>query len=297
MLPPFGNALLAATGTAKDRTLFAYGAMLVARRVVERLHVVQVAPPDPLTVARDTTDVEASLGPELAALRTDGRLTSSVAAGEPLDALLRLALARQSDLILVGERRPRQGRRSLARRLAMNAPCSVWMVPDGAGPIIERMLAPVDFSARSAHALTLATAIAERLGSRRCTTVHVRFNSAAATYDEYDEILLSDAQQAFSIFVARIDLHGIDLSALFEEGADVAGTILRVAEEHAVDMIVMSTRGRSRAAAVLLGSETDHMMMVSPVPMLAVKRHGARLRLLQALLERRIRGREGPRFG
>jgi hypothetical protein len=46
----------------------------------------------------------------------------------------------------------------------------------------------------------------------------------------------------------------------------------------------------------VLGSETDHVLMASPVPVLAVKHFGTRLRLLDALFDRRRRDRGGPKF-
>ena len=59
----------------------------------------------------------------------------------------------------------------------------------------------------------------------------------------------------------------------------------------------MGTRGRSRSAALLLGSETEHVMRETTLPVIAVKHFGARLRFLEALLARRLRPRGGARFG
>jgi sulfate permease, SulP family len=294
-MSPLPSCILPLVDGESDDTLLRHGAMLVTTGLVERIHLLQVAADGSATPPAAV--IEERLPHELSSLRTEGRVTVQALRGEPLDALLAAAVERSVDVILVGGRHGRLVRRSLARRLAMKAPCAVWMIPNGCAPAVEEILVPVDFSLRSAEALTLATGIGARLGLDRCTTVHVRFNSATTSCDEYDEILLEDVHRAFDVFTARIDLHDVDLRALFEEGSDVSATILRVARERRVDTIVMSTRGRSRAAAVLLGSETDHVMMRSPVPVLAVKRHGPRLRFLQALLERRTRRRDGARFG
>ena len=58
----------------------------------------------------------------------------------------------------------------------------------------------------------------------------------------------------------------------------------------------MGTRGRSRSAAVLLGSETEQTLMTTGVPVLTVKHFGARLRLSQALREERLKGRAIERY-
>ena len=73
-------------------------------------------------------------------------------------------------------------------------------------------------------------------------------------------------------------------------------SILRIAMEQSCDLIVMATRGRSPSAAVLLGSETEHCLMATPIPLLAVKHFGARLSLLQALRDQRFRKRGEERF-
>jgi hypothetical protein len=59
----------------------------------------------------------------------------------------------------------------------------------------------------------------------------------------------------------------------------------------------MNTRGRSRAASVLLGSTTSETMADTAVPLLAVKHHGSRMRLLEALLNHRVWERKGPKTG
>jgi nucleotide-binding universal stress UspA family protein len=224
------------------------------------------------------------------------RASCSVLAGDRLDVLIRLAAAQRSDLLLLGHRQARSGRRSLARRLAMSAPCSVWLVPEGSAPRVGRLLAPIDFSPRSADALQIATRVAAAAGLPELDALHVRFNSAAVGYQEYEEIEISGEHEAFALFVARLDLHDVHVKPVFEQAPDIAATIRRVATERRCDLIVMGTRGRSRAASVLLGSETEQTLIHTRIPLLAVKRHGARLRLVHALLEQRLRDRGDLRY-
>ena len=216
--------------------------------------------------------------------------------GDVTDQLLRFAARKKVDLVLLGHRRSRSARRSLARRLAMTAPCSVWMVPNGSAAKLERILIPIDFSDKAADALRVGSAIASLAGLEQAVALHVFFNQASVTYDEYDDILRENEAEAFRIFAARIDLHGVDVIPLFEEGPNVAHTVNRIAVEGKADLVVMGTRGRSRSAAILLGSETDHTIMETKIPILAVKHFGARLRLLQVLLDPRMRERGSPRF-
>jgi len=216
--------------------------------------------------------------------------------GTRVDCLLELAANRGADFILVGHGQG-SGRRSLARRLAMKAPCSVWMVPEGAPARVDSILAAVDFSTPSANALSVATQIAALNKVEECRALHVYFKEAVAGFDEYRESLREEEGQAFSRFVAPLELHGVRVNPVFEESASVSHAIERVAESEAVDLIVMGTRGQSPAAAVLLGSESEHVMMETRIPLLVVKQRGARIGLLRMLLDRDFHGQPGPRFG
>jgi nucleotide-binding universal stress UspA family protein len=125
-------------------------------------------------------------------------------------------------------------------------------------------------------------------GGAECLALHVYFNEAVVTYDGYDQVLRGQEQQMYEQFTAAIDCQGVHVRPLFEESARAAHAIDRVARKHGVDAIVMGTRGRSRSAALLLGSVTEEMILSTSVPLLAVKHFGARLSVLQALLDRRF---------
>jgi hypothetical protein len=60
-----------------------------------------------------------------------------------------------------------------------------------------------------------------------------------------------------------------------------------VAQQDETDLIVMATRGRSRAAAVLLGSTTSSAMAITPIPLLAVKHFGSLMSVVDAILDHR----------
>jgi nucleotide-binding universal stress UspA family protein len=237
-----------------------------------------------------------TLPPGLAAAGNERPATVRHLRGAVLDAVLREIVALGADLVLVGSGPAGTDRRALVRRLAMQAPCSVWMVPGDADASIQRILVPIDFSALSGDALQVATAVAAGTGAA-CAALHVRFDPTLAAPGEAVTAALGREREAFNILAARADLHGVDVEGVFEDGRDVAKVVLRVAEERRSDLIVMGTRGRTRAAALLIGSETEHILQESGRPVLAVKHFGAHLRLTEALLDPRFSDREGPRFG
>ena len=288
-MTPYGRVLIAA-GSAFDRALFDYVKLLGAMWPATSFWITQAIPPERGKAPRwHEHDLPAGLQ-ELAAR---GRLTLRVRVSPPLDVYLQDAVALRADLVLVGAGDPR---RTLARRLAMKAPCSVWMVPGGAGAPIASLLAPVDFSPRSADALGVAIQIAVAAGLERCHVLHTRFDPSTAGYEEYEEAANLKAHESLRLFLARIDGRGIDLEPMLIENADVGNSILRVAADLRSSLIVMGTRGRSRAASVILGSETEHVLTSSPVPVLAVKHFGAGLRIIDAFLDRRVRTQRVEKF-
>jgi sulfate permease, SulP family len=126
--------------------------------------------------------------------------------------------------------------------------------------------------------------------------LHTRFDPSTVGYEEYQEAADLKAHESLNLFLARIDGHGTDIAPVLIESADVGHSILRVAADLGSSLIVMGTRGRSRAASVILGSETEHVLTSSPVPVLAVKHFGAGLRLIDAFLDRRVRTQRVPKF-
>jgi sulfate permease, SulP family len=134
----------------------------------------------------------------------------------------------------------------------------------------------------------VATSLARLGGHVECLALHVYFNEAVIAYEGYDQVLRGREREAYQQFVAPINCQGVPVQPLFEEGANVAHVIGRVAQQHGADAIVMATRGRSRSAAILLGSVTEEMILSTTVPLLAVKHFGARMGVLQALLDRRF---------
>jgi SulP family sulfate permease len=217
--------------------------------------------------------------------------------GDVLDELLALAAEMKPDLLMLDENFTRDSHRSLARRLAMKAPCSVWMLPASSPQAISKILVPVDFSDCSADALRTAAAIAASQGLNEITVVHVYFDDAVVSYEEHAAVMLEEQETRFAHFLSRLKLGDVEVKTIWKENPNIGETIARTAQEEQCDLIVMGTRGRSQSAAILLGSETEQALMDSTIPTLAVKHFGPHLGILQALLDRRFHRQHEAHFG
>lgn len=292
----YGHLAVGLARTEEDAALIRYAALVARLGTAKEVRFVHVLPRSASAAATQEHDVvlkvmQADVQRHFDSVPGSTRVSCEVLQGPLVDQLLAYVADKQVDLLLVGHGLEAPGRRALARRLAMKAPCSVWMVPEDAPDTLRRILVPIDFSEHAADSMVVATAMASLSGNAECLALHVYFNKAVITYEEYDQILRGEEAQAYGQFMAPINCRGVKVKPLFEEGIDVAQIILRVAERERADLIVMATRGRSRSAAILLGSVTEETIIETRVPLLAVKHFGARLGVLQALLDRRFRDR------
>jgi nucleotide-binding universal stress UspA family protein len=287
---PFVRPLAALSLTESDASLLRYAALATSLADINEIRFAHVLASGSPQTDEETHAVRKRMEAEAAAHfdRLPEHAAFDVVRGPRLDELLELSLRHHNDVVFVGHGQAHSGRRSLARRLAMVAPCSVWLAPEGSPCRISSILAPTDFSSDSADALSAATSIAAAAGVERVHALHVYFDPSTIRYDEHVQEIHGQEEAAFEQMVQSVDCHGVEVEPLFEESSHVPDAILRVAERLSSDLVVMNTRGRSRAAAVFLGSVTSATMAATLLPLLAIKHFGSRLPLLSALLSQRI---------
>lgn len=292
----FQRVVVALSRSGSDAELIRYAAVVTRLGITQAVHFVHVTVSSNLTVAdlaAQHDDLQRLVEAHFGATQDELQVSCHVLEGSRTDALLEFAGEQEADLILLGHRKQSRGCRSLACGLAMTAPCSVWVIPEGAPATISRIIAPVDFSEHSADSLSQALMIAHLQGFEECRALHVSFDPLAFTHEEREEGFRIYERHNFNEFLKPVNTHGIAVVPEFDDSPNVAGTILRSAEKMSADLIVMSTRGRSRAAAILLGSTTLQTLMDSPLPVLAVKHYGAHLNLLQVLRDAELWQRPG----
>jgi sulfate permease, SulP family len=280
--------LVALSQTESDIALLKYARLVVDTGCAREIRFVHVqsavhwghgAP----AVAVSIPDVEQAVERHFGQIPAGVIASCHVEHGERVDALIEAATRLRTDIILLGHRRNRTGQRSLSRRLVMIAPSSVWMVPEGAPNSIRRILAPVDFSEHSADSLAVAASIAKVAEADECLALHVFFRDSTVLYPEQGEAYRLAQQREFDRFMETANAADFAVDRRLEEGPEPSKTILRIANNQESDLIVMNTRGRSRAAAVLLGSVTTQVIVETPIAILAVKHFGAMMGLFQAL--------------
>ena len=284
----FHNVTVPLSMTESDIGLIRYAHMVASLGVTNEVRFVHVVTPTNSEAARATRNdvllqMKALVAEHFGEPIEEVAVDCHVVEGNRIDQLVDFSIHFKADLILLGHRNARSGRRSLAQRLAMITPCSVWSVPEDSPPRLNRILAPIDFSDHSADSLAMATCIARLQGLDTCETIHAFFDPSAIRYDERVDEIRGEEQLAFEKFVADVNTHGVTVQPTFVECNQTADAVIRHGVKMRADLIVMSTRGRSQTAAILLGSVTAQTIAESPMPVLAVKHFGAHLNLLEAL--------------
>jgi nucleotide-binding universal stress UspA family protein len=128
--------------------------------------------------------------------------------------------------------------------------------------MVQHLIVPVDGSDASWRATDVAVGLA-----RRCDA------DVQVVEVVFDEVEMADSRARLAERVSQHDVAGVDVTTttlLAEEG--VADALALQIESHPESMIVMSSHGRGRSAA-LLGSVTEQLLQLTFGPMLVVGPH------------------------
>ena len=133
---------------------------------------------------------------------------------------------------------------------------------------IKKILAPTDFSDLSAKGVRYACRLAKEVGAQ-LILINVVLLDESNIIDKHE---MGQHKQRLDEFITRIaaDVGGeLKIRKVVDAGQPY-GTILSCAEKERVDLIVMSSHGRTGLSRMLIGSVTDKVLRGSPFPVLVV---------------------------
>lgn len=145
--------------------------------------------------------------------------------------------------------------------------------PTSVRPTLKRVMFTTDFSSVSEKVLSHAVAITRRYRSK----IYVAHVIPPDLYKSVPKEILPDAVKQTRAHVqhemSRL-LHGGKLrrlrhQVLIEEG-DIADVLLRLVRKHAIDLLVIGTRGHRGVKRTLLGSVAEKVFRQAPCPVLIV---------------------------
>jgi len=142
---------------------------------------------------------------------------------------------------------------------------------------IKNILVTTDLSEASTSAMEYASWLAnrEKANVQLIYSVDniptVAYHTVDLTYDKFkDEILTLEHKKLLQYSNSFSSLFSQHIRVVLTEGP-AAQSIVRYANDHQVDMIIMSTHGRTGIQHVLLGSVTERVVRTAKCPVLTIK--------------------------
>lgn len=217
---------------------------------------------------------------------TEYRVVRDVAAGPPI---LKYAESHEIDLIIMGTHGRRGLRRFLMGSVAeevmrlSNCPVLTMREREAEPEAARSILVPIDFSDHSLEALRYASYLAEMEGAR-LDLVHVIEEAMHPAFYNTGVLSVYDVQPDLDA-VAQLHLRrlyreadGPACEVRFEAiPGHPAREIVRYAEEHDSDLIVMATHGLAGLEYFFIGSVAEHVVRTAPCPVFTVKAFGKSL--------------------
>ena len=137
----------------------------------------------------------------------------------------------------------------------------------------KNILVPVDFSEVSTHALDYAQTVAKALGAS-VHVLHVLLDLRSQDWSvELPEMALGGLLESCQTYAQQrldalaVDAPGERVVAIGQPFSE----IIRYAESHGVDLIVMGTHGLGAIEHMLLGSVAEKVVRKAPCPVLTVR--------------------------
>lgn len=142
---------------------------------------------------------------------------------------------------------------------------------------IKRILAPTDMSELSQAGVRYALDLARRVGAE-VTVYHVLSTDELMQHElggplsrvleKYEQTLQKFLDERFSDILPLVEVH-----TKVEIGVP-DDNIVQEAEKEGMDMVVLSTHGRTGLSHILVGSVTERVVRHAPCPVLSIRPKG-----------------------
>lgn len=145
----------------------------------------------------------------------------------------------------------------------------------------QRILVATDGSKLSQKAVNSAIALAAALGAELVALSVVQrypvsyfeggVTISAADVGKIEKQWNDDAQAVVDAVKDTAVAKGVKARAVLARSNMIAEAVMAAARKHKCDLIVMASHGRKGISRVLLGSETQHVLTHSTVPVLVLR--------------------------
>ena len=217
----------------------------------------------------------------------------NVTDGNSAEKILKWAKVKEVDLIVLGKKSGLEGEGIVSGKVVKLAPCSVVMVPEVLPNNLQKIVVPIDYSKTSRLAFEFSLYMASNIESLGLTCLNIYevptgYHACGKTFDEFAEIMKQNAENSFNEFVSQYEAKGTKINAKYEldENGNIAKKIYQFAVKEKASVIVVGSKGRTQAAAILLGSIAEKLIKLNAqIPLIVVKERRHNMDFLEALLK------------
>jgi nucleotide-binding universal stress UspA family protein len=222
---------------------------------------------------------------------TEVKVTTKVDAGEPTENICNLVDKNKLDLIImtaVSTSGLKVGKMlgSVTEHICQTVPIPVMLIrpqsvkqTDKKRRLVNRMLIPLDGSDVSKLALPVGEELATRLKVsatlfQMATKIHLYDDgSGSGAYIDYTKLDEGEKRRVSAEMIAlekELKVRGLNVSHIVTSGFDAAHEIIEVCKKTRIDLVVMSTRGKSGLSRWVFGSVAEKVLRHGEVPLLLV---------------------------
>ncbi|MCX2744771.1 universal stress protein [Mangrovivirga sp. M17] len=209
--------------------------------------------------------------------------------GNPSKDLLEWVKIKHADLMFIGNKDSLKGHNVLGTKLSNMAPCSLLFVPEKFKDHINKVAITTDFSDHSYAGIEF---VRDNLPEKTISelihvyTVPSGYHFSGKTYEEFSEIMRFNAEKDFLRFSKTNNLDNLICNFLLDEDDNPADKVLNRVKISDVDLLVVSSQGRSSWAGLVMGSTAAKILKINRyVPLLILKNRKENLSFFEAILK------------
>lgn len=213
--------------------------------------------------------------------------------GNRAEKILKWAKIKEVDLIVLGRKMSSDGDGIVSGKVVKLAPCSVIMVPEVLPENLEKVVVPIDYSDASKLAFEFSLILASNIPGLEITCLNIYnvpsgYHVSGKSYDEFAEIMKANSEESFKEMIDGYNTKGAKIVAKFEldNNENISKKIYKFAVKEQANAIVVGSKGRTQAAAILLGSIAEKLIKINAqLPLTVVKQRSRNMDFLEALLK------------
>lgn len=266
--PPHHHAALTNTSSRSVERLPAASSSRVTDSELRFITHLPTAKGSPTATKAARRGLHAAVDQHIHRFGSASRAGCDVVRGKTASRLLTLVRDFDADLLLLG--RAGWSTRQL-NYFAMAASCPIWFLPANSAPVVRQILVAVDWTRSARESLRTALHLARHFPTAKCSIVHVDQQVTPLLGSEIAPLRRKELMKRFGIVLRQLDSRAAKIRPIVTHGSNPGRVIARLATELSADLVVMSTRGRTRLTQAMLPSTVSTTLTEFPGALLALR--------------------------